>query len=225
MVEKKILTADEAIGLIKPGQTLMIGGFMGCGAPPKLISSLEKSGLKDLTLVSNDCGWYNVEKQIATGPAVNVAAKQFSHVIATHIGLNPEIQRQMNAGETKVTLVPQGTLAERIRAAGCGLGGILTPTGVGTEVEEGKQVLDLDGQKYLLERGLKGDVAIIHAAKADKAGNLIYSRSARNFCPLMAMACDLVIVEADEIVEVGELDPECVITPSVFVKILVQGGE
>jgi acetate CoA/acetoacetate CoA-transferase alpha subunit len=219
------MTADEAVELIQAGQTVMVGGFMGCGAPPRLLKSLEKSGVKDLTLVSNDCGWYNPEKGIETGPAVNVAAKQFSHVIATHIGLNPEIQRQMNAGETEVTLVPQGTLAERIRAAGCGLGGILTPTGVGTEVEEGKQVLELDGQKFLLERGLKGDVALIHAAKADKAGNLIYSRSARNFCPLMAMACDLVIVEAEEIVEVGELDPECVITPSLFVKVLVQGGE
>lgn len=225
MIEKEILSADDAIGLIKSGQTVMIGGFMGCGAPPLLLKSLEKSGLKDLTMVSNDCGCYDREKGIATGPAMNVVAKQFSHVVATHIGLNLEIQRQMNAGETDVTLVPQGTLAERIRAAGCGLGGVLTPSGVGTEVEEGKQVLELDGRKFLLERELKGDVALIHAAKADRAGNLLYSRSARNFCPLMAMACDLVIVEAEEIVEVGTIDPECVITPSIFVKVLVQGGE
>jgi len=154
---------------------------------------------------------------------INVLKKQFSHVITSHIGLNPEIQRQMDAGETKVTLVPQGTLAERIRAAGCGLGGILTPIGVGTEVEEGKQVIELQGKKFLLEEGLKGDVALIHAAKADKAGNLVYSKSARNFCPLMAMACETVIVEAREIVEVGELDPECVVTPSLFTTIIVQG--
>jgi acetate CoA/acetoacetate CoA-transferase alpha subunit len=223
MIDKKILTADQAIALIKPGQTVMIGGFMGCGTPPQLIKSLEKSGVDKLTLVSNDCGWYSVEKEKATGTAINVVARQFSHVITSHIGLNPEMQRQMLSRETEVTLVPQGTLAERIRAAGCGLGGVLTPTGVGTEVEEGKQVLELDGTKYLLERGLKGDVALIHAIKADKSGNLIYARSARNFCPLMAMACDLVIVEAEEIVEVGELDPECVITPSLFVNVLVAG--
>jgi acetate CoA/acetoacetate CoA-transferase alpha subunit len=223
MIEKKILTADEAIKLVKPGQTVMIGGFMGCGTPPELIKSLRKSEVKDLTMVSNDCGWYDAAKGLETGPSINVLAKQFSHVITSHIGLNPEIQRQMIAGETEVTLVPQGTLAERIRSAGCGLGGVLTPTGVGTEVEEGKQVIELDGTKYLLEKGLKGDVALIHAIKADKAGNLMYARSARNFCPLMAMACKTVIVEAEEIVEIGELDPECVVTPSVFTTILVQG--
>jgi acetate CoA/acetoacetate CoA-transferase alpha subunit len=151
-----------------------------------------------------------------------VAKKQFKKVIATHIGLNGEIQRQMNAGETEVLLVPQGTLAERIRAAGAGLGGVLTPTGVGTEVQEGKKVIDLDGKRYLLETGLSGDVALIRAKKADKAGNCTYDKSGRNFNPLMAMACKTVIVEADEIVEIGQLDPEVVVTPSVVVTHLVQ---
>ncbi len=224
MVEKQILTAAEAVKLIPDNAVIMVGGFMGCGSPPKLLEELKASGRKNFTMVGNDCGWHNEAAGKIEGVAINVAEKQFSKVIATHIGLNAEVQRQMIAGETEVELIPQGTLAEQIRAAGCGLGGILTPTGVGTEVEEGKAVHEINGVKYLIEKALKGDVALIRAAKADKAGNLVYSKSARNFNPLMAMACDLVIVEADEIVEIGELDPEVVVTPSVFVKVLVKGA-
>lgn len=224
MVEKKILSAAEAVRLIPDKAVIMIGGFMGCGSPPRLMEELKVSGRKDFTLVCNDCGWHNEGTGKIEGVAINVAEKQFSKVIVSHIGLNSEIQRQMIAGETDVQLVPQGTLAEQIRAAGCGLGGFLTPTGVGTEVEEGKSVHVIDGEKYLIEKALKGHVALLRAAKADKAGNLIYEKSARNFNPLMAMACDLVIVEADEIVEIGELDPEIVVTPSVFVKVLVKGA-
>ncbi|GAB1455750.1 hypothetical protein MASR2M48_10570 [Spirochaetota bacterium] len=150
-----------------------------------------------------------------------VIKKQFSKAIVTHIGLNGEIQRQMNANETDVVLVPQGTLAEVIRAAGAGLGGVLTPTGVGTEVENGKKVIDIEGKKYLLEKALGGDVALIRVKKADKAGNCTYDKSGRNFNPIMAMACSTVIAEADEIVEIGQIDPEVVITPSVFVTHLV----
>lgn len=157
-----------------------------------------------------------------SGVAPNVLEKQFEQVVTSHIGLNVEMQRQMIAGETEVRLVPQGTLAERVRAAGCGLGGFLTPTGVGTEVEEGKQVIEAGGRKFLLEIPLGGDVALLHASRADRAGNLMYAKSARNFGPLMAMACSTVIVQADEIVEVGELDPEAVVTPSIFVDYLVQ---
>lgn len=222
MVEKAIVTSGEAAALIEPGQVVMVGGFMGCGSPPELLASLQAAGTKDLTLVCNDCGWYMPDRDMISGVAGNVLDRQFSHVITSHIGLNTEIQRQMIAGETDVELVPQGTLAERVRAAGCGLGGFLTPTGVGTEVEENKQVIEYAGRKYLLEHPLKGDVALIHASKADKAGNLVYARSARNFGPLMAMACDTVIVQADEIVETGELDPECIVTPSIFVNYLVQ---
>jgi acetate CoA/acetoacetate CoA-transferase alpha subunit len=222
MIEKKIMTADEAVKLIKDGQTIMVGGFMGCGTPNGLVKSLKEQGTKDMTLVNTDCGWYMPDKGLVNGTSLNILDKQFKHVIASHIGLNIEIQRQMNADETEVTLVPQGTLAERIRAGGCGLGGILTPTGVGTEVEEGKQVIELKGTKYLLEEGLTGDVALIRAAKADKAGNLQFGKSARNFCPMMAMACKTVIVEADEIVEVGEIDPDAVHSPSVFTTILVK---
>jgi acetate CoA/acetoacetate CoA-transferase alpha subunit len=222
MVEKKILTCEQAAALIKPGQVVMVGGFMGCGSPPELLKCLKEAGTKDLTLVCNDCGWYIPAKGMVNGVAENVLEKQFSRVITSHIGLNSEMQRQMLAGETTVELTPQGTLAEKIRAAGCGLGGFLTPTGVGTEVENGKMVLEYEGRKYLLEHPIKGDVALLHASVADKAGNLLYPRSARNFGPLMAMACETVIVQADKIVEIGELDPEAVITPSIFVNYLVK---
>ncbi|MDC7125454.1 MAG: 3-oxoacid CoA-transferase subunit A [Spirochaetales bacterium] len=222
MKEKKILTSDAAAELVKSGDVVMVGGFMGCGSPPEILSSLEKAGTNNLTLVCNDAGWYMPDKGMVNGVAPLVLNKQFSKAITTHIGLNSEMQRQMLSGETDVQLVPQGTLAEKIRSAGCGLGGFLTPTGVGTEVEEGKEVIEHDGKKYLLEYPLKGNVALLHASVADKAGNLLFARSARNFGPLMAMACDLVIVQADKIVEIGELDPEAIITPSIFVDYLVQ---
>lgn len=222
MTEKPIITADEAVKLIPDGALVMSSGFMGCGAAPQLLSSLKASKMKGLTLVSTDCGFYNPDEGLINGVAVNIEQKQFSRVMTSHIGLNAEIQRQMIAGETEVELIPQGTLAERIRAAGCGLGGFLTPTGVGTEVQAGKEVIEIKGKKYLLEIPLPGDVALIRASRADKAGNLQYSKSARNFGPLMAMACKIVIVQADEIVEIGEIDPESVITPSIFVNYLVQ---
>lgn len=223
MIKKEQLSAKDAIAKIPDGSVIMIGGFMGCGSPEGLLKALLESGKKNLTFICNDAGAYNEKTGRITGVAPNVLGKQFSKAIVSHIGLNAEIQRQMNAGETEVTLVPQGTLAERIRAAGHGLGGILTPTGVGTEVEEGKQVLEVNGKKYLLEEPLKADFALLHATTGDEYGNLTYSRTSRNFGPLMAMAADTVIAEIDDIVKPGEIDPECVVTPSVLVHYIVQG--
>ena len=227
MIEKKIISAEEAAGLIKDGDVVMLSGFMACGSPPDILEALHEKGTKNMTLVCNDTALYNAKTGAMNGVAPLVFKKQFSKMAVTHIGLNAETQRQMNAGETEVELVPQGTLAEQIRAGGAGLGGILTPTGVGTEVEEGKQVIEVEGKKYLLEKARKGDVALIKARKADKAGNLVYDKSSRNFGPLMATACETVLVEVDEIVEIGEIDPECVVTPGLFVDYLVQtkGGK
>lgn len=221
MIEKPILKAEEAVKQIKDGSIIMVGGFMGCGTPLSIVNALNKQGTKDLTLICNDTAIYNPEKNLITGVAPLVVNKRFKKIIASHIGTNRETGRQMTAGETEVELVPQGTLAERIRAAGFGLGGFLTPTGVGTEVENGKQIVEINGKKYLLELPLFADFALLKAKKADKAGNLIYSKSARNFNPVMATAAKIVIAEVDEIVEIGELDPDDIVTPFIFVSILV----
>jgi len=222
MIKKPVVSAEEAAGFVKDGDVVMLSGFMACGSPPDILEALHAKGTKNMTLVCNDTALYNAKTEEMNGVAPLVFDKQFKKMVVTHIGLNAETQRQMNAGETDVELVPQGTLAEQIRAGGAGLGGILTPTGVGTEVEEGKQVIELDGRKFLLEKARKGDVALIKARKADKAGNLVYDKSSRNFGPLMATACETVLVEVDEIVEIGELDPECIVTPGLFVDYLVQ---
>jgi acetate CoA/acetoacetate CoA-transferase alpha subunit len=222
MIEKKIISAEDAAGLVKDGDTVMISGFMACGSPPDILDALNEKGTKDMTLICNDSAIYNPKTEEMNGVAPLVFKKQFSKIIVSHIGTNAETQRQMNAGETEVELVPQGTLAEQVRAGGAGLGGILTPTGVGTEVEKGKQVIDIDGKKFLLEKARKGDIALIKAGTADKAGNLTYAKSSRNFGPLMATACETVIVEVDEIVEIGELNPECIVTPGFFIDYLVQ---
>lgn len=222
MVEKQIISLDEAVSKIKDGNSIMVGGFLGCGSPESLIDSIVDKKIKNLILICNDSGVYNPDKNILIGVAKMVVARQFKTIIASHIGTNRETGRQMNEGETEVVLVPQGTLAERIRAAGAGLGGILTPTGIGTEVENGKQVIEVDQKKYLLELPLFADVALLKAKKADKAGNLVYSKSARNFNPIMASAAKLVIAEVEEIVEIGEINPEDVITPSIFVHYLVK---
>ncbi|HPC38053.1 MAG TPA: CoA transferase subunit A [Exilispira sp.] len=221
MIEKPIMRAEEAVKQIKDGAVIMVGGFMGCGTPLSLVNALDKQGTKDLTLICNDTAIYNPDKNLVTGVAPLVVNKRFKKIIASHIGTNRETGRQMTAGETEVQLVPQGTLAERIRAAGFGLGGFLTPTGVGTEVENGKQIIEIEGKKYLLELPLFADFALLKAKKADKAGNLIYSKSARNFNPIMATAAKVVIAEVDEIVEIGQLDPDDIVTPFIFVSILV----
>ena len=213
----KIISAAEAAAKVKDGMTVMVGGFLGCGTPQTLVDQVLADGTKDLTLVCNDTAFPDA------GVGKLVVNRQFKKVIVSHIGTNPETGRQMNAGELTVDLVPQGTLAERIRSAGFGLGGILTPTGVGTPVEAGKQKLTIDGKDYLLELPIKADVALVKAYKADKAGNLVFRKAARNFNPLMATAAQVVIVEAQSIVETGEIDPDEVMTPGIFVNYLVQG--
>jgi len=221
MVEKPILSAAQAAELVEDGMVVHVGGFLGCGSPDKILSALLARHLHNLTLVCNDTAVYDQRTGKINGVAPLVVDRAFSRVIVSHIGTNPETQRQMNSGELVVDLVPQGTLAERVRAAGYGLGGILTPTGIGTEVEQGKQKIAVDGREYLLELPLKGDIALIKAKRADKSGNLVFAKSARNFNPLMAMACGLVVTEVEEIVEIGALDPDYIHTPSLFIDYLV----
>ena len=214
----KVVSVAKAVECIKDGMTVMVGGFLANGTPEKLIDALVAKGVKDLTLICNDTGF--PEK----GVGKMVMKKQFKKIIASHVGTNPETGRQMNAGETEVSLVPQGTLAEQIRCGGVGLGGILTPTGIGTEVEEGKQKMTVGGQEYLLELPLRADVAILYGTTVDKAGNIVYTYTQRNFNPIMAMAADLVICETENIVDVGKIDPESVMTPGIFVDYIVTKG-
>lgn len=208
---------DQALGVVKAGMTVMIGGFLAVGTPEKLIDTLLQNGTDKLTVIANDTGMPD------KGIGKLVANKRLKRAVVSHIGTNPETGRQMNAGELNVELVPQGTLAERIRAGGAGLGGLLTPTGIGTLVAEGKAVINVDGRDYLLEKPLKADVALLKAYKADTAGNLVFRRSARNFNPLMATAAAIVIVEAETIVAAGQIDPDEVMTPGIFVDWIVQG--
>lgn len=214
----KLISIKEAVAKIKDGDVIMVGGFLANGTPEKLIDAIVESGIKNLTLICNDTGF------IDKGVGKMVVAKQFKKIIASHVGTNKETGRQMNAGETEVVLVPQGTLAEQVRAGGFGLGGVLTKTGLGTLVEEGKAKVVVDGEEYLLEKPLKADVAILYGTKVDKNGNISYRGSTLNFNNIMAAAAKTTIVEAEEIVEIGELDPNFVSTPGVFVNYIVQGG-
>lgn len=208
---KKIIDLAEAVAQIPDGAVLMIGGFMAVGTPPRLMDELVRQGKKDLTIIGND----TARPGLGIGKLID--AKLVRRCIVSHIGTNPETQRQMIAGTTQVDLVPQGTLAEKVRAAGFGLGGILTPTGVGTVVEEGKKTIELNGMTYLVEEALKADFALIRAKQADYLGNLTFALTARNFNPLMAMAATTTIVEADDIVPVGVIPPDAVHTPCVLV--------
>ena len=214
----KIKEINEVIEHINDGMTLMIGGFMAIGTPEILIDAILEKGVKDLTIIANDTGLLD------KGIGKLVINKRVKKVIASHIGLNPETGRQMNAKELVVDLVPQGTLAEQIRCGGAGIGGFLTETGVGTIVEEGKEKMKIGDKEYLLELPLRADIALIRGSIVDKSGNVFYNASTRNFNSLMATAADLVIVGAEKIVEVGELDPNYVMTPGIFVDYIV-GGE
>jgi acetate CoA/acetoacetate CoA-transferase alpha subunit len=214
----KLISIDEAVGMIKDGMTIMVGGFLGVKNPFRIVDAIIEKGVKDITLIANDTSFPEV------GIGKLIVNRQVKKVIASHIGTNKETGNQMNSGELEVELVPQGTLAERIRAAGAGLGGVLTPTGLGTIVADGKQIVEVDGKQYLLEKPLRADVALLVGAKVDKKGNIRYAKSTRNFNPIIATAADLVIVEADEIVEVGEIDPDDVMTPGIFVNYVVGGG-
>ena len=211
----KVIKAAEAVAAIPDGAVLMIGGFMAAGTPPRLIDELVRQGKRDLTVIANDTA------RPGHGIGKLIGARLVRKVITSHIGTNPETQRQMIAGEIDVELVPQGTLAERIRAGGYGLGGVLTPTGVGTLAAEGKETLEIDGRTFLLERPLKADFALVSAKRADYYGNLEYALTSRNFNPVMAMAATTVIAEAEDIVPVGVIPPDAVGTPHVLVKHLV----
>jgi len=222
MRNKIIGSGDEAVASIKDGSVIMVGGFMACGTPEILIDALVKKGVKNLTIICNDGGWPD------RGVGKLIAGGQVKRLIASHVGLNPEVARRSNtdveAEKMELVLVPQGTLAERIRAGGAGLGGVLTPTGVGTIVAEGKQVLNIDGRDFLLEKPLRADFALIRASKIDKMGNTVFFGTTRNFNPLMATAADYVIAGAQEIVEAGDIDPNTVHVPGVLVDAIV-GGE
>jgi acetate CoA/acetoacetate CoA-transferase alpha subunit len=215
---QKGISCTKAVEMIPDGASLMIGGFMGIGSPHRIIDELVRQGKKNLTVIANDTGRPNF------GIAKLIAAKAISKLIATHIGLNPETQKQLIAGEIEVELCPQGTLAERIRAGGFGLGGVLTATGLGTVVAEGKRVIEVNGKEYLLETPLHADFALIAAARCDYHGNLEYSLTARNFNKVMAMAADTVIAEPDQIVPVGVIPPDSVVTPFVCVDYIVERG-
>ncbi len=214
----KLVSVEEAVDLIEEGMTIMVGGFMGCGNPHKIVDVLSKKGTKNLTMICNDASWpgYGVAKLVTN--------RQLKKLIASHVGLNPEVGQQMTEGSLKVELMPQGTMAERIRSGGNGTGGFLTPTGLGTVVEEGKQKITVNGVEYLLEEPLRADIALIAGYKIDKKGNVWYKGNTRNFNVVMATAADMVIAEGDHLCEIGEIEPENVVTPSIFVDYIVEGG-
>ena len=208
---------EQAVADIHDGATLIVGGFGLCGIPEKSIEALRNQGTKNLTIVSNNCGvddW---------GLGLLLANKQIKKMVASYVGENKIFEQQFLSGELEVELAPQGTLAERIRAGGAGIPGFYTATGVGTPIAEGKEVKVFDGREYLLERAIVGDFALVKAWKADKLGNLVFRKTSRNFNPIAAMAGKITIAEVEEIVEVGELDPDEIHTPSVFVQRVILG--
>jgi acetate CoA/acetoacetate CoA-transferase alpha subunit len=211
----RAISVNDAVAMIPNGASLMVGGFMGVGTPERLIDEIVRQRKRNLTVIANDTA------MPGRGIGKLVTAGLLDIVIASHIGLNPETQQQMIAGKLTVELVPQGTLIERIRAGGFGLGGILTPTGVGTIVEKGKRKVDIAGKDYLIETAIRADFALVQAFLADYTGNLTYALTARNFNPVIAMATDTVIVAAEHIVPVGVIAPDHVATPSPLVDYLV----
>jgi 3-oxoacid CoA-transferase subunit A len=218
-VNKLVASPDEAVKDFFDGAVVMSGGFGLCGNPESLIAAVHKKGVKDLTIISNNCGTTEL------GLGVLLQARQVRRMVASYVGENKEFERQFLSGELEVELNPQGTLAERIRAGGVGLGGFFTPTGVGTQIAQGKETRVIDGREYVLETPLRADYALVRAWKADKWGNLVFRKTARNFSPLMCMAAKVTIVEVEHLVEVGELDPDEVHLPSIFVKRIVSGQQ
>ena len=212
----KFISIEEAVSKVKDGMTIMVGGFLANGTPNKIVDALAKSGVKNLTLICNDTAYPD------KGVGQLIANKQVKKLFVSHIGTNPHMSEQMNSGELEIEFCPQGSLAERVRAGGCGLGGILTQTGMGTIVAEGKQIVNVDGKDYLLEKPLRADIALVGASLGDKAGNLVYRGTSQNFNPLMASAADLVIAEINELVEVGEIAAENVKTPSIMVDFIIE---
>ena len=216
-MDKLVESADRAVADIPDGATIMVGGFGLCGNPENLILALHRRKVKDLTLISNNCG------TTEQGLGVLLQARQIRKIVASYVGENKEFERQYLSGELEVELVPQGTLAERIRAGGAGIGGFYTPTGVGTQVAEGKETRVIAGREYLLEMPLRADFALVYAWKADRWGNLVFRKTTRNFGPMMCAAARTTIVEAPHVVAAGELDPDFVHVPGIYVKRVVRG--
>jgi 3-oxoacid CoA-transferase subunit A len=216
-VNKVVASADEAVKDVQDGAVIMVSGFGLCGNPENLIAALHRKGVKDLTLISNNCGTTEL------GLGVLLQSKQIRKIVASYVGENKEFERQYLSGEIEVELVPQGTLAERIRAGGAGIGGFYTATGVGTKVAEGKETRVIAGRSYLLELPLRADFALVCAWKADTWGNLVYRKTIRNFGPMMCAAAKVTIAEAPHVVAAGELDPDLVHTPGIYVKRVVKG--
>ncbi|HEX9243596.1 MAG TPA: CoA transferase subunit A [Anaeromyxobacter sp.] len=216
-MNKVVASADEAVKDVQDGATIMVSGFGLCGNPENLIAALHRKGVKDLTVVSNNCGTTDL------GLGILLKARQLKKIVASYVGENKEFERQYLSGELEVELVPQGTLAERIRAGGAGIGGFYTATGVGTKVAEGKETRVLSGREFVLELPLRADFALVWAWKADTWGNLLYRKTTRNFAPMMCTAAKVTIAEASHVVLAGELDPDQVHTPSIYVKRVVKG--
>jgi 3-oxoacid CoA-transferase subunit A len=217
-MNKELRSAEEAVARIPDGASIMCGGFGLCGLPENLIRALHARGTRNLTIISNNPGVDDF------GVGMLVRTKQVAHFIGSYVGENKEFERQAIAGEIKYTLVPQGTFAERIRAAGAGIGGFFTPTGYGTMVGEGKETRVIDGRHYILEAPLHADFAFVKAYKGDTKGNLIYRKTARNFNPVMATAAKVTFAEVEEIVEPGQLDPDAIVTPGIFVTHVLKGA-
>jgi 3-oxoacid CoA-transferase subunit A len=218
-MNKVLPGADAAVALIPDGATILMGGFGLCGIPENLIRALHARGTKSLTVVSNNAGVDDF------GIGVLLKARQVRKMISTYVGENKEFERQFLTGEIEVELVPQGTFSERIRAAGAGIGGFFTPTAYGTIVAEGKETRVIDGKPYVLEQPLRADFAFVRAWKGDRVGNLVYRRTARNFNPVMATAARVTIAEVEHLVEPGQIDPDHVITPGIFVRHIIQGAK
>jgi len=216
-MNKVVASSEAAVADVQDGSTIMVSGFGLCGNPENLIAALHRKGVKDLTLISNNCGTTDL------GLGVLLKARQIRKIIASYVGENKEFERQFLSGEIEVELVPQGTLAERIRAGGAGIGGFYTATGVGTKVADGKETRVIHGREYLLEMPLRADFALVYAWKADSWGNLVYRKTTRNFGPMMCSAARVTIVEAPHVVAPGELDPDQVQTPGIYVKRVVKG--
>ena len=217
MIDKVVADCDTALKGVKDNMTLLVGGFGLCGLPENLIAALKRTGAKNLTCVSNNAGVDGF------GLGQLLESRQIKKMISSYVGENKEFERQFLSGELEVELNPQGTLAERLRAGGAGIPAFYTPTGVGTVVAEGKDVREFDGRKYVLERAIRGDYALVKAWKADPFGNLVFRKTARNFNPMMAAAGKITIVEVEEIVDYGDIDPDHVHTPGIYVQMVVQG--
>jgi 3-oxoacid CoA-transferase subunit A len=216
-VNKVVASADEAVADVQDGATVMVSGFGLCGNPENLIAALHRKGVKDLTLISNNCGTTEL------GLGILLKARQIRKIVASYVGENKEFERQFLSGELEVELVPQGTLAERIRAGGAGIGGFYTATGAGTKVAEGKETRVIAGREYLLELPLRADFALVYAWRADAWGNLVFRKTTQNFGPMMCSAADVTVVEAPNVVAAGEIDPDDVDAPGIYVKRIVRG--